>query len=374
MERDQYRQSAQEFEDGSVGGSQMKNANLPSSRMLDKDISIRVSKMNDNMDMSDSEDDRDNPVVEENKQRMSIFSQSYQSSVKSSNFPNISDMYKQQAPSKFQDQVRKRKESESLLPSSIEIKFGPQDYQPSKFHASQKKDPITEWKKQEADNESVASSRKQRLDYRELQQFTKNVVIEDDPGVKRNSIQIPYPNLNNSQQDRSKTSFQAEASKTAKNIDVAKVIEKVRKAIKEKLLNNIKFFNILSKTYQIDERSMKERYFYLYNDPAVDLEHLKLKIREAIEKKEHDVKEIHRILNKNKVQSKESLLFWLCCKRTKNTNEPDYSFKDKLDIPMKFEPIDNFVFDLYSPYLILWNTALFFHLLAQVFLKVVYSH
>lgn len=339
-----------------------------SSKILDRSISIRVSKMDINHELSVSDNEGSSQVAEEAKnQRLSLFSNS--NSMRS-NFPDISDMYKKEKPSKFQVEVQKRKESEDFIKLGQSIdhsKHNLTEYNPSKFQPSPKHQIASERFKRDVDVESIASSRKPN-DFSSFQQaLVKHQNDDHDPEMKRISLlEVATPGHH-----KPRTSFSNEVRKHVNKVDTAQVLSRVRRAIRVKLLNNIKFFNILSKTYQIDERSMKQRYYYLYNDPSVDLEDLKRLIRDAKEKKEKDLKEILRKLDRKKVNENETLrkIFYCCYKNTAH-DEPDYSYKDKIDIPMKFEPKDTFVFNLYSPYLMMWNAMLFIILLTQLFVKV----
>lgn len=376
FEKEARRLSAQlqeEFpEEPSVMSSAHKNQRVnQSSRLLDKSISIRVSKLDNNHELSVSGEEQDPSQVAEDTRnhRLSLFSQT--GSMKS-NYPDISDMYRKDKPSKFQEQVMRRKESEDLIKLGMSVdnsKAFLAEYSPSRFHMSaknSKKEGQSDRYKKESDFESFASSRKLN-DFREFQQaLIKQKNDDDEPDIKRIALVD-----SNKEIGKKNANFSSEIKKFGGKVDTAQVLRKVRRAIRVRLLNNIKFFNILSKTYQIDERSMKQRYYYLYNDPSVDLEDLKKLIRDAKEKKEKDLKEILRKLNHNKIQQNETLRKLLfCCYKKTSHDEPDYSYKDKIDIPMKFEPTDNFVFNMYSPYLMTWNAMLFIVLLAQVFVKV----
>lgn len=367
-------------EDISGLGSQAKQNMKDSSKLLDRSISIRVSRMNDNQDNSVSDEQQQmESNMDESRQRMSLFS-ARSGSVRS-NFPNITDMYKQQQPSKFQEQVMKRKETEDYLKNGHSVDYsraGYSEHSPSKFQMSVKgsvKEPLADRFKREEDNMSVASSFKRKRGYSEFQQaviMTKANEDHADTGSKRAIPETSYKHVDSS---KPRPSFAREIDKGEKDVDATQVINKVRRAIKVKLLNNIKFFNILAKTYQIDERNMKERYYYLYNDPSVDLEALKSMIKEAQEKKEQkedNIKEILGKLDQDKTQKNNPFSKIMdCFKKKHSQNEPDYSYKDQIDIPMKFEPVDNFVFNMYGPYMMLWSAMLFCLLLTQMFVKVV---
>lgn len=175
-----------------------------------------------------------------------------------------------------------------------------------------------------------------------------------------------------------------------KHIDRVELMNRVRRIIRVKIMKNLRFFNIISKAYFIDHRAVKLRYYYLYNDSSVDLNTLKRTIRDQKQKKDSDMKDMVKKLKKfEQLQQQNQVLpqtttrmistatHWLrCCKKQGSAaeasllrNEPDYGYKDQIDIPLKFEQQNNFVFNPYKWYLIFWNTCLYFELLVILVFK-----
>ena len=108
-------------------------------------------------------------------------------------------------------------------------------------------------------------------------------------------------------------------------------MSRFRRLVRVKLIKNVIFLKKYQKTYQIDERSIKQRYYFLYNDPSVDLEYLKKYIRDTKLKKDHDVREVLRKLGDSNLKVKQNNSFWkklMFWQRVVKSNEPDYTFKE----------------------------------------------
>ncbi len=333
---------------------------------LNKTVSIRISKIDASGEgASKSFSEYESREADNESKKLSIFS-------KDSNFPNIAEMYKQQAPSRFLQEARKRIESEDVVNSlsnqNISIDGSKRDPRLS-IHSKFSKS-IGRSLKEKDLNDSVASK---VLDFKELQKMVTN---KKDDGERHHEGPARKDSKEGTPLNSKQSSLNTQDRPSGPNkIDRVALMNKIIRVIRIKVLKNIRFFNIISKTYHIDDRCLKQRYFYLYQDKSIDLEDIKKAIKDSKSKKDNDVNYILRKLGTvSDSKHKQSFFKRLCgCKRDLVATgvEPDYSYKDQIDIPMKTEPVDSFVFNPYSPYLILWNLLLALELLMQLFLKVV---
>jgi len=357
--------------------------------------------MNNDLNQESSEEnDKEESDADDLSKMHSLFSQ------RSKDLPNITDLYKQQQPSRFLQEMKKRKESEDLIklgimdnpkPTTERSKFGPADRpknnlpplpiasgqlslerkQTYDFKSADLGKPmdkkefvsiVEKFKKdKEKDglNESVMSLRK-IVNFEDLEEAVEKAKEPEDDLTKRHAMTPGGTRIIGKKDD---------TSPRPNKIDREEIMAKGRKYIKTYIMTNIKFFNILSKTYHMDERSLLQRYFYLYQDPSIDFNSVKAAIKEAKNKKDHDVREVIRKLGTLKSQSiapssSKTALLCFCFKKNRvKASEPDYSFKEQIDIPMKSEPVDSFVFDPYSFYMMIWNTTLFIQLMVQLTFK-----
>ena len=303
--------------------------------------------------------------------KMSIFSHN-------SNFPNIEEIIKQQVPSRFLKEAKKRIEIEempddSVMENEVSIDFSKKDI--ARKGSGYSKYSKSVGKSLKDNNDSISSK---MVDFKQLQRLVSNKNQEDERINDQKKGNKIGSNQNSNLLRESSVNTQDRNSANGSKVDKEALRKRFVRIIRNKILKNIRFFNIISKTYHLDGRALKQRYYYLYQDKSVDLEEIKKLIKDAKTKKDNDVNYILKKLgtsksNANGVGFIKRFLF--CSKDSAlDEEEPDYNFKDQIDIPMKTDPIDWFVFNPYSPYLIIWNFVMAIELLAQLFMKVGVFH
>lgn len=298
-----------------------------------------------------------------------------------SNFVNITEIYKnQQQPSKFKQDLRKQRASVDLKKESKDHPEFMNNILPqlSEFAANHRKRLQSEH--QNVHPESQDTQPANSVDFKGLKKL-----------VTLNRVLSKTELQDASQPENSNNSFLKTSPRKDRHLDFSENIKEYKRKIRVLILQNIRFFNILWKTYYIDSRTIKLRYFYLYQDPSVDLDSLKKTIRDMKIKKESDVKELAKKLESSKtilkrqtskVSGTKSKNRCFCCLKkdylksaVKDAQNliPDYTFKDQIDIPLKVQPEDWFVFNPYSRYIIFWKILLYLYLVAQLCLKVGFS-
>lgn len=393
---------------------------------LDSPVSIRVSRTNQEMEKEkESSEEDDDSSVPESKRKGSMISQ------RTGAMPNIIDLFKQQqAPSRFLMEVKKRKESEDLVKlgkynnsegSSISIssalfndrsfdaKKGPSEskFAKSGFAPSGEKPALN--LKRDSDNDSVMSSRRQVMGASDFERIVNSVHSKFEDSFSRGGGSVKRAPMvseaNGSVQvlERKKTmaaDFKDQANKGAGALTVAlhalenngnlpmKVADKTdlfkrfQTAVRLKIIKNLQFFKILSNSHFMDDRALKQRYCYLYQDLSVDATVVEKIIRENRAKEFQSLQNLNKKVKaiKQKFEQRAAQARQEQKKDDQDEEkerkrreikevEPDYAFKEQIDLPMKFETVDPYVFNPYSPYMILWKASIFAELLAILFLK-----
>ena len=394
----------------------------------DSPMSIKVSRTGQgNQQEKESSEEEDDSSVPESRRKGSTISQF------TGAMPNIIDLFKQQqAPSRFLMEVKKRKESEDLVKlgkyrdtenssqisigspllndKSFDGKKGPSEskFAKSAFAPSGEKPALN--LKRDTDNDSVMSSRRQVMGASDFERIVNSVHSKFEDSFSRGGGSVRRVAINSEANgsvnvlERKKTlaaDFKEMANKGAGALTVAlhalendggpptKVIDKTdlfkrfQTAVRLKIIKNLQFFKILSKGHIMDDRSLKQRYCYLYQDLSVDakvvekiiqenrakeyqsLQNLNKKVKAINQKFAQKAAQLKQEQEKDSepAQPKDSN------KRETKEEEPDYAFKEQIDLPMKFETVDPYVFNPYSPYMIVWKAFIFAELLGILFLK-----